>query len=828
MTRPMLHDVFISFSSKDSEKALEVVNTLQSRYGIRCWICTREIAGGTNYKDEIMKALLASQVVVFIQSEASLASPEVSSEIGQAFKNRKIIIPFILDHSEAVGHMAYNLTDTHRVDATKPEFPERIDELAVSIQRNLTHSSTATVYSDNVAASNDINLLSHSAILRSRIPQPHSIFLGRDDSLQDLHDKLLHNRIVFVQGIAGIGKSELVKQYAVQYASEYDNIIYTVYPGSIKLLFCTPDGIDIAGTSRYQNETDDQYFERKLRTFNLYTTAQTLLIIDNFDVDQDSDLERLLNGPGKILLTTRNTHPHQTSLILTELTQWDTLKTLFERNYESEIDECEEAALKELLHEVNNHTYTIELLAKQMQASFLQPSEMLQILRDKRLSTDVPEVFSSRGDQQNAFMHICTLFNVSGLTTEERKIMRYLSLTGIQGVPAIRFKEWAELSNFDIVNNLIKKSWISREKGNGLLVHPLIREVVRYMLQPTIDNCSLYLNHMADFCYAAWRQPIPAKHAVGDHVLSVLNYLSVLDGKHYRILESLCCFLWQIGRFDESISHCHRLYEDTLKTYGINSMEAGFVAIRLAGCYYNSDRVEESIPWYKQALDSMIRSNSGENEDIAMAYEKVARCFTWPMNQNLPEAERLFNLSLDMRLRQFAAVQHGTSIPAMLERGSLDAQLATIRLSEVYMEMGRMYQVAQDYRKASLYAQKQIDLLEDADPDNIASIAYGYHDVGRCKYHLGQSLNAKNREEYLHDAEVALETARKYVSQRLGDTAIDTIECEEHLADVYAAQAKYLEAKAGYAKALRIAEKLFGKAHPRVSYLQQKIVAINA
>lgn len=115
----------------------------------------------------------------------------------------------------------------------------------------------------------------------------------------------------------------------------------------------------------------------------------------------------------------------------------------------------------ELFREVKNHTYTIQLLAKQMQSSFLQPSDMLRILREGKLSVDAPEVFASRGNQQNAFMHICTLFNVSYLTEEEKQIMRCLSLIGTQGVPAVRFKELAALSSYDIVNGLIKRSWIS-------------------------------------------------------------------------------------------------------------------------------------------------------------------------------------------------------------------------------------------------------------------------------------------------------------------------------------------------------------------------------
>ena len=46
----MDHDVFISFSFQDQLKAEEIANRLTSEYGISCWICTREIAGGSHFR----------------------------------------------------------------------------------------------------------------------------------------------------------------------------------------------------------------------------------------------------------------------------------------------------------------------------------------------------------------------------------------------------------------------------------------------------------------------------------------------------------------------------------------------------------------------------------------------------------------------------------------------------------------------------------------------------------------------------------------------------------------------------------------------------------
>ncbi|MBR3905590.1 MAG: toll/interleukin-1 receptor domain-containing protein, partial [Clostridia bacterium] len=89
MTGEMNHDVFISFSFKDINKAMQVVNELLSRHGIRCWICTKEIDGGSSYKQDIVNAIMASKLTVLLWSKNAAASLDIPREIGIALEERK-------------------------------------------------------------------------------------------------------------------------------------------------------------------------------------------------------------------------------------------------------------------------------------------------------------------------------------------------------------------------------------------------------------------------------------------------------------------------------------------------------------------------------------------------------------------------------------------------------------------------------------------------------------------------------------------------------------------------------------------------------------------
>jgi alpha-D-ribose 1-methylphosphonate 5-phosphate C-P lyase len=60
----------------------------------------------------------------------------------------------------------------------------------------------------------------------SGVPKPCRYFCGRESELTNLHKLLCENGVVFLRGIAGIGKSELAKAYAKEYGKQYTNILY--------------------------------------------------------------------------------------------------------------------------------------------------------------------------------------------------------------------------------------------------------------------------------------------------------------------------------------------------------------------------------------------------------------------------------------------------------------------------------------------------------------------------------------------------------------------------------------------------------------------------
>lgn len=124
----MVHDVFISYSTKDKVIADAICHILEENK-IKCWIAPRDITSGKQYADEIVDAIKNAKIIVLVFSENAQASQFVKNEIKLAFSNSKPVISYVIDQSLPEGDFEYYLKTTHWLDAFPK--PEEIFEVLV-------------------------------------------------------------------------------------------------------------------------------------------------------------------------------------------------------------------------------------------------------------------------------------------------------------------------------------------------------------------------------------------------------------------------------------------------------------------------------------------------------------------------------------------------------------------------------------------------------------------------------------------------------------------------------------------------------------------------
>ncbi|MBQ9138124.1 MAG: TIR domain-containing protein [Alistipes sp.] len=140
----MSHEVFISYSSKNSAAAQAICHRLEDS-NIKCWMAPRDIPVGAKYASVITQAIKGCKVVVLVFSEYSAISQWVESEINIAFSNRKPIVPYKIDQAalENYDEFYLMLNNRHWIESY-PDFKTRFADL-IEVISNLVGVASPTL-----------------------------------------------------------------------------------------------------------------------------------------------------------------------------------------------------------------------------------------------------------------------------------------------------------------------------------------------------------------------------------------------------------------------------------------------------------------------------------------------------------------------------------------------------------------------------------------------------------------------------------------------------------------------------------------------------------
>lgn len=110
---PKMADIFISYSSKDREKAEQLTELLSSA-GLSVWIDKQGIGPATSWSGEIVDAIDHCKALVVLLSENSVTSKNVVQEVALAFEKNKKILPLDLEPVALTRDLQYHLAGIQR------------------------------------------------------------------------------------------------------------------------------------------------------------------------------------------------------------------------------------------------------------------------------------------------------------------------------------------------------------------------------------------------------------------------------------------------------------------------------------------------------------------------------------------------------------------------------------------------------------------------------------------------------------------------------------------------------------------------------------------
>jgi len=598
------------------------------------------------------------------------------------------------------------------------------------------------------------------------------LFVGRDDLLRDLREKLqetkpkTYQHRIAIYGMGGVGKTQVVIEYANRYKDDYSDI-YWISAANQAALFSGFRGIATetkclpAGSEHLTTVEVTQKVISWLRSLKNW-----LLVIDNLDDISVADgfLPRM--DTGHTIITTRNPDAKKIPAEGFEIPLLGPSAAVELLVGGSELTEVDFPTLRKDARTVVDELGYLALAIDQASA-FIRSSRITinnflnlyrksrkRVLREKSGSehiypNSVAATFllsmdklkeTKYGPQATRLLQLFVFLNPDGILVEFLK-------AGRDGSEDLRQLMDDEFGFNRSVAMLVELSLVRRsQKEDSIILHRLIQAVVQDELEE--DTLRHYSAQVIDICSAAFPNTWENKEArarcrlfESQAVNSAFKAAGFVEcTKAADTLYHFGSFLWDDGKFQDS----EKLFKRCQGLFG-----------RLMGTEH------------QETLNSM--------NNLALTY--------WAQGK-LQDAAALHKKELEARKRTLGE-EHPHTLNSMNN------------LAETYWDQGKIWDAAALHEKV-LEARKRT--LGEEHPDTLQSMN-----------NLAETYRAQGK---IRDAAALHEKVLEARKRTLGEEHPDTLNSMNNLAEMYWAQGKIRDAAALHEKVLEAGKRTLGEEHP--------------
>ncbi len=430
-------------------------------------------------------------------------------------------------------------------------------------------------------------------------------FFGREKELEKIAVTLRQGPVV-LYGIGGIGKSALAREFARRNQKNYDHILFLSCEKGIRQCVCDDTQVKLSNL-QYSYEKYGgkyRYYQEKMEKLKaLAGEIRLLVILDNFNLPQETEIREIRTLPCEILVTTR---------IRSSL--WKNFCEIYLRGFRIQEREALVEACKERFFLPEKMRKELLDYGERMQG---HPLRMLLKIRDaaKRGSIgDGPEDFA--GD----------LFSSLPLKNSEKQILRELSVMPAQGIALDLYLRISRAQEGEI--RRLEEYFLVNLEGGMLSLSPVVAEAARKTFRPNIVNCQRLVWGIYECVYDAWLKPFSQNQQMEVYVLALLETFSNPRGWLMRPLEGMVTFLWIQEYYQEARKYAHKLMMSVEREYGPAHQNTGEMALRVAAVYHNSLDFAQAREWYVKGYEILCGCtpvNAAYHHIFARACEKMGR-----------------------------------------------------------------------------------------------------------------------------------------------------------------------------------------------------------
>jgi hypothetical protein len=377
-------------------------------------------------------------------------------------------------------------------------------------------------------------------------PSVNTEFIGRKEDLEKIDEMLQKcNVTLIVNGIGGVGKSEIVRKYMFLNEDKYENIIFLEI--SEKTTF---ESLMITSFKEKLELDKDSTIDTVIKRLQ-NISGKNLFILDNLESKEDFEKLKLLNHNFDLLITTRLKNIDEINQINLDVLNDTDAIDLFKLNYNTDVEIGD--IVKEYL---GNHPLFIKLTAKSLSNGFIT----LEELKKKQLNDiDI--------DDEKTFQeHLEDNFNrqYESLKKEDLKeLLLMLSLFPSLEIDISVFEKCFDDEN--IKSKLIKlekNGWLDK-KENSFKLHQIIKEYLKGQEELDYEKVKLIFKRVSNFIN-------PDDSTVNAN--SLISYIPIIesflnDYEKYEdeyiigLNDSLTFLYYSLAKFEKALDILNRMLE---------------------------------------------------------------------------------------------------------------------------------------------------------------------------------------------------------------------------------------------------------------------------
>ena len=480
------------------------------------------------------------------------------------------------------------------------------------IDRNISKGAQINIATDNgtiYATQNiTINIEDYIQTLQKKLtpnPVKSTCFVGRDEEKSILMKRIYEKHKVVLNGIGGIGKTALAKQLYFELEKEYDYIAWIDYNDNLK------DSIMksmFASLIRNEHKLSDN--EKYELVFQLLTNidGKILIVVDNFNNMESSDLSELTRLSADILITSRCKPVGVTCYTLDTPNNEDCIN-IFKENYlfSDSLTFEDEMAILEIIERSKKYTLLIELIAKSISYNYMSISQFLNELINQNYELNALNL-SANSDWNDPFkvenivLQISKVYKLSKVSDEEKGIIQLLSI--MPPSARISFEDlecWCDFSIEERLVNLENKGWLRREK-KGTYIHEIIGSFMCKYYPISYNQCLLMLDDLKNKLTIVPETDTKKCVKYAEYILNIIRLHEKNSNfcRNLAIKEAALLFK-EVGKYNES----KELLDIIISNYEEDCPENIIILAELYNNYSKVFSMESNIP---KAMEKVLKA----------------------------------------------------------------------------------------------------------------------------------------------------------------------------------------------------------------------------